>query len=48
MEIIYNPTKNKMNKQKHGISLADADGVLLDPMAITIEDIDHEIQKYSE
>ena len=42
MKVTFNPTKNKINKQKHGISLADAEGVLLDPMAITIEDIDHE------
>jgi len=41
MKITFDPAKNKINKLKHGISLADAEGVLLDPMAITIEDLSH-------
>jgi len=34
----FDPAKNASNLRKHGVSLADADGVLSDPLAITIED----------
>jgi uncharacterized DUF497 family protein len=34
----FDPRKDAANVAKHGVSLADADGVLLDPLAITIED----------
>ena len=34
----FDPKKNTANIAKHGVSLADGDGVLLDPLAITIED----------
>jgi uncharacterized DUF497 family protein len=32
----FDPAKNASNLRKHGVSLADADGVLSDPLAITI------------
>jgi uncharacterized DUF497 family protein len=32
------PGENAANIAKHGVSLADGDGVLLDPLAVTIED----------
>jgi uncharacterized DUF497 family protein len=35
----FDPTKSAANVQKHGVSLADGDGVLLDPLALTIEDV---------
>ena len=38
MEIEFDPNKNEININKHGVSLAEGDGVLNDPMAITIED----------
>ncbi len=34
----FDPKKNKANIAKHGLSLSEADGVLLDPLAITLED----------
>jgi uncharacterized DUF497 family protein len=38
----FDPTKNAGNLDKHGVSLADGDGVLLDPLALTVEDTDTE------
>ena len=32
------PAKDAVNILKHGVSLSDGDGVLADPMALTIED----------
>jgi hypothetical protein len=32
------PSKNAANVANHGVSLSEADGVLLDPFALTIED----------
>lgn len=34
----FDPKKNEANIAKHGVSLSEADGVLLDPPAITVED----------
>jgi uncharacterized DUF497 family protein len=34
----FDPKKNAANVAKHGVSLATGDGVLHDPLAITIED----------
>jgi uncharacterized DUF497 family protein len=34
----FDPTKDAANRKKHGISLAEGDGVLDDPLALTIED----------
>jgi uncharacterized DUF497 family protein len=34
----FDPRKNEANIAKHGVSLSEADGVLLDPLAITVED----------
>jgi uncharacterized DUF497 family protein len=34
----FDPEKNAANIAKHGVSLADGDGVLLDSLAVTIED----------
>jgi uncharacterized protein len=34
----FDPAKNAANISKHGVSLADGDGVLLDPLALTVED----------
>ncbi len=46
MKTEFDPTKNQINIQRHGISLADATGVLMDPMALTIEDVDHEERRF--
>jgi uncharacterized DUF497 family protein len=34
----FDPKKNALNLRKHGVSLAEGDGVLNDPLAVTIED----------
>lgn len=34
----FDPKKNEVNIAKHGVSLSEADGVLLDPLALTVED----------
>ena len=38
MDIEFDPKKNTANLRKHGVSLAEGDGVLNDPLALTIED----------
>jgi uncharacterized DUF497 family protein len=42
MPLQYDPKKAAANLKKHGISFADAEGVLSDPLAMTIEDYDAE------
>lgn len=39
MAISFDPRKSAANLRKHGVSLAEADGVLDDPFALTIEDL---------
>jgi uncharacterized DUF497 family protein len=34
----FDPRKDTANLKKHGVSLAEGDGVLSDPLAVTIED----------
>ena len=34
----FDPKKNAANLAKHGVSLAEGDGVLLDPLGFTFED----------
>jgi len=34
----FDPAKDAANRKKHGISLAEGDGALDDPLALTIED----------
>jgi len=34
----FDPKKDAANLKKHGVSLAEGDGVLSDPLAFTIED----------
>ena len=38
MSPTFDPEKNAANIAKHGVSLAQGDGVLHDPLALTIED----------
>jgi len=35
---MFDPKKNTANLKKHGVSLTEGDGVLSDPLAVTIED----------
>ena len=39
MSFEYDPAKAAANLKKHGVSFADAEGVLSDPLAVTIEDV---------
>jgi hypothetical protein len=34
----FDPDKDALNLEKHGVSLAEGDGVLNDPLALTVED----------
>jgi len=38
MRIVWDPRKARTNLAKHGIRFSDAEGVLLDPTALTQED----------
>ena len=42
MTIEFDPAKDEANVRKHGVSLAEGDGVLLDPLALTVEDTANE------
>ena len=39
MPSTFDPRKDAANRNKHGISLAEGDGVLNDPLALTLEDL---------
>jgi uncharacterized DUF497 family protein len=45
MKIIWDPDKAKSNFRKHRIHFSDAESVLYDPMALTLEDHDVEGEK---
>ena len=38
MRFKHDPAKAAANLKKHGVSLADAEGVLEDPLAFTVEE----------
>ena len=38
MPSTFDPNKDAANRKKHGIALTEGDGVLNDPLALTIED----------
>ena len=40
MSFEFDPAKARANRRKHGVSFADAEQALRDPMAFTIEDPD--------
>jgi len=35
----FDPKKDAANIKKHGVSLSEGDGVLNDPLALTVEDV---------
>ena len=39
---MHDPAKAAANLKKHGVSFSDAEGVLEDPLAVTVEDPDAE------
>ena len=38
MSAAFDPKKNAINLRKHGVSLSEGDGVLNDPLAVTVGD----------
>lgn len=38
MTATFDPKKDAANLKRHGVSLSEGDGVLSDPLAVTIED----------
>ena len=42
MDVIWDPAKAKANLQKHGVHFSDAEAVLFDPLALSMEDEDAE------
>ena len=42
MRFKHDPSKAAANLKKHGVSFTDAEGVLVDPLAVTVEDPDAE------
>ena len=38
MSAEFDPKKDAVNIKKHGVSLSEGDGVLNDPLALTVED----------
>ena len=38
MSAAFDPKKDAANIKKHGVSLSEGDGVLSDPLALTVED----------
>ncbi len=38
MSVNFDPKNDAANIKKHGVSLAEGDGVLSDPLALTVED----------
>ena len=39
MSPTFDPAKSAANMRKHGVPLSDGDGVLYDPLALTVEDM---------
>ena len=39
MRVTWDPVKARANLRKHGIRLSDAEAVLFDPLAISVEDL---------
>jgi uncharacterized DUF497 family protein len=39
MKVVWSPEKADSNREKHGVRFSDAEPVLFDPQAITVEDL---------
>lgn len=46
MNVEWSQRKQRINLRKHGIEFADAVAVLDDPAAVTVEDRDHDEQRF--
>jgi uncharacterized DUF497 family protein len=38
MRVVWDPLKARANWRKHGVRFSDAEGVLFDPLAVSLED----------
>ena len=45
MDVLWDPAKGRANWKKHGVSFPDAEAVLWDPYAFTMEDPDAESEQ---
>ena len=46
MEYEWDPEKDRINLEKHGVSFAEASTVFLDPLHITVLDERHSIEEF--
>jgi uncharacterized DUF497 family protein len=46
MQLTFDPAKNRINIGKHGVDMADVEGVFYDDMALTREDRDHDEMRF--
>jgi len=44
--IVFDPLKNRINREKHGVTFSDLETFFADERAITIEDNDHAEQRW--
>jgi uncharacterized protein len=44
--IEYDPLKNRINWEKHGVVFSDVENVFTDPLALTTEDREHAEQRW--
>ena len=46
MDYQWDPTKGRLNREKHGVDFSDAVSVFEDVNALTIEDYDHDEERF--
>lgn len=46
MEYEWDPEKDRINREKHGVSFIEASTVFLDPLHVTVFDERHSIDEY--
>jgi len=46
VEYEWDPEKDRINRQKHDITFSDASTVFLDPLHMTVLDVDHSIDEF--
>jgi uncharacterized DUF497 family protein len=46
MQFEWDPHKQRTNLRKHGVEFADAVAVFRDPLGLTVEDCEHEEQRF--
>ena len=44
--IEFDPLKNRINREKHGVDFSDIENVFTDPLALTVEDRGHAEQRW--